>query len=78
MPGEIVKDLDFLPEPARDLFPLERYVPLPNQYKKLPLTNMVVIRGCPYVCTFCDQAATTARQRSPQKVIGEIKNVVEQ
>jgi radical SAM superfamily enzyme YgiQ (UPF0313 family) len=78
MPGEIVKDLDFLPEPARDLFPLERYAPLPNQYKKLPLTNMVVIRGCPYVCTFCDQAATTARQRSPQKVIGEIKNVVEQ
>ena len=75
--GDIIKDLDFLPEPARDLFPLERYVPLPNQYKKLPLTNMVVIRGCPYVCTFCDQAATTARRRSPQKVIDEIKNVVE-
>jgi len=56
---------------------MERYVPLPNQYKKLPMTNMVVIRGCPYVCTFCDQAATTARRRSPQKVIEEIRNVVE-
>ena len=72
LPGEIIKDLDFLPLPARDLFPMERYVPLPNQYKKLPMTNMVVIRGCPYVCTFCDQAATTARRRSPQKVLEEI------
>jgi len=77
VPGEIIKNLDFLPLPARDLFPMERYVPLPNQYKKLPMTNMVVIRGCPYVCTFCDQAATTARRRSPQKVIEEIKEVVE-
>ena len=77
LPEDIIKDLDFLPLPARDLFPMERYVPLPNQYKKLPMTNMVVIRGCPYVCTFCDQAATTARRRSPQKVIEEIRDVVE-
>ena len=49
------------------LFPMERYIPLPNQYKKLPLTNMVVIRGCPYFCTFCDQAGTGARRRSPPK-----------
>ncbi len=77
LPGDIIKDLDFLPLPARDLFPIERYVPLPNQYKKLPMTNMVVIRGCPYVCTFCDQAATTARRRSPHKVIEEIKDVVQ-
>jgi radical SAM superfamily enzyme YgiQ (UPF0313 family) len=77
IPGEIIKDLDFLPLPARDLFPVERYIPLPNQYKKLPLANMLVIRGCPYVCTFCDQAATTARRRSPQKVIEEIKDVVD-
>ena len=62
---ETIKNLDELPIPARDLFPLEKYMPLPNQYKKLPLTNMVVIRGCPYVCTFCDQAGTQARRRSP-------------
>ena len=77
LPGDIIKDLDYLPLPARELFPIERYVPLPNQYKKLPLTNMIVIRGCPYVCTFCDQAATTARRRSPQKVMEEIREVVE-
>ena len=75
-PGEIIKNLDFLPFPARDLFPMELYVPLPNQYKRLPIANMLVIRGCPYVCTFCDQAATTARRRSPPKVIEEIKEVI--
>ena len=76
-PKENIKDLDDLPLPARDLFPMERYIPLPNQYKKLPLTNMVVIRGCPYFCSFCDQAGTGARRRSPQKVIEEIKECVE-
>ena len=75
-PRENIADLDELPFPARDLFPMERYIPLPNQYKKLPLTNMVVIRGCPYFCTFCDQAGTGARRRSPQKVIDEIKDCI--
>ena len=83
--GEIISNqprsrftnLDDLPFPARDLFPLERYVPLPNQYHKLPLTNMVVIRGCPYVCSFCDQAGTGARTRSPAKTIDEIRHVVD-
>ena len=76
-PRENISNLDDLPLPARDLFPMERYIPLPNQYKKLPLTNMVVIRGCPYFCSFCDQAGTGARRRSPQKVIEEIKDCVE-
>ncbi len=70
-------DLDELPLPARDLFPIERYIPLPNQYKRLPLTNMVVIRGCPYFCSFCDQAGTGARRRSPENTVAEIKHCVE-
>ena len=76
-PRKNIENLDDLPLPARDLFPMERYIPLPNQYKRLPLTNMVVIRGCPYFCSFCDQAGTGARRRSPQKVIEEIKDCVE-
>ncbi len=75
--AESIKDLDELPFPARDLFPIERYKPLANQYRRLPITTMVVIRGCPYVCTFCDQANTGARRRSPTKVIEEIKLCVE-
>ena len=76
-PSEVIENLDDLPFPARDLFPTERYMPLPNNYKQLPATNMIVIRGCPYFCTFCDQAGTGARRRSPHKVIEEIKNCVE-
>ena len=70
-------DLNELPFPARDLFPMERYIPLPNQYQRLPLTNMVVIRGCPYVCSFCDQANTVARRPDASKVVKEIKHCVE-
>tara|TARA_B100000579_G_scaffold130123_1_gene105053 strand:+ start:3788 stop:5371 length:1584 start_codon:yes stop_codon:yes gene_type:complete len=75
--AENIPDLDVLPFPARDLFPLERYIPLPNQYKRLPATNMVVIRGCPYSCSFCDQAFTGARRSSPQRAVAEIKHCVE-
>ena len=74
---EIFTDLDFLPLPARDLLPFEKYIPLPNQYKVTPLAHMVVIRGCPYFCTFCDQANTTARMTSPKRVVEEIKIMVE-
>ena len=77
-PRQRIVDLNELPFPARELFPLERYIPLPNQYKRLPLTNMVVIRGCPYVCSFCDQAGTGARRRSPELTVAEIKHVVKE
>jgi len=76
-PSQPIENLDELPFPARDLFPMERYKPLENQYRKLPATTMVVIRGCPYVCTFCDQAGTGARRRSPKKVVEEMKLCVE-
>lgn len=72
----IVPDLDTLPLPARDLLPVERYIPLPNQYKRTPIAHMVVIRGCPYVCTFCDQANTKARTTSPKRAVEEICNLV--
>lgn len=72
-PRPVIQDLDRLPFPARDMLPFEKYIPLPNQYKKTPLAHMVMIRGCPYVCSFCDQASTSARAMSPQRAIEEIK-----
>lgn len=76
-PRPAIANLDDLPLPARDLLPMERYIPLPNQYKRLPVAHMVVIRGCPYVCSFCDQAGTGGRMRSPQKSIDEVRHLVE-
>jgi radical SAM superfamily enzyme YgiQ (UPF0313 family) len=82
--GEVVRtperphipDLDSLPPPARDLLPVEKYIPLPNQYRRTPIAHLVVIRGCPYVCTFCDQAYTTARTTSPGRVVEEVAGLV--
>ena len=77
-PSEVIKNLDELPFPARDLMPMERYVPFPNAYKRLPATNMVLIRGCPYFCSFCSEASTGARRRSPEKAVAEIKLCIEE
>ena len=76
--SEVIKNLDELPFPARDLMPMERYIPFPNAYKRLPATNMVLIRGCPYFCSFCSEASTGARRRSPEKAIAEIKHCIEE
>jgi anaerobic magnesium-protoporphyrin IX monomethyl ester cyclase len=73
----IIMDLDALPMPARDLLPVEKYIPLPNQYKRTPIAHMVVIRGCPYVCTFCDQAYTRARTTSAKRAVEEMQLLVE-
>jgi len=75
-PRELVDDLDQLPFPARDLVPMEKYIPLPNQYKRLPVAHMAVIRGCPYQCFFCSNNSVFGRKiraRSPRKVIAEIR-----
>jgi len=71
----MIEDLDKLPLPARDLIPHERYIPLPNQYRQLPLAHMMVIRGCPFTCTFCDEAGTKVRASSPEHVVEEIKEM---
>ena len=72
---ELIMDLNSLPFPARELLPQEKYIPLPNSYKKEPVAHIVAIRGCPYHCTFCHEADTQKafRARSPEKVMQEIK-----
>lgn len=73
---EFIQNVDELPYPARDLLPIEKFIPLPNQYKRLPTIHMVVVRGCPYQCSFCSNNTIFGRKiraRSPQKVIDEIE-----
>ena len=67
----LIKNIDELPLPARDLLPNDLYVDS-NGNK---WTSMITIRGCPYKCAFClktfwDQKI---RQRSANKVIEEMK-----
>ena len=75
-----IEDLDTLPFPARDLLPMQKYIPLPNQYKRLPSAHMLAIRGCAFSCDFCSNPAIFGhrfRARSPKKTVEEIKHLVE-
>lgn len=66
---EKLKDLDVLPMPAYDLFPMKRY----------PLHRMVTSRGCPYACVWCNSSSVwnhTYRRRNAELVVNEIEFLV--
>lgn len=75
----LVEDLDSLPLPARDLFPVEQYfkVNLPMQAISRHRRNLSVAtsRGCPYRCRFCSSTihwGSRYRMRSVEKVLEEL------
>ncbi|ODS39899.1 MAG: hypothetical protein A7315_10195 [Candidatus Altiarchaeales archaeon WOR_SM1_79] len=83
-----IKDLDKLPWPAWDVFPIEIYlknpVGAPNRNKwidggadtNVPLSmNIFGSRGCPYKCTYCyhDFMGQGYRHRSPDNIVNEIR-----
>lgn len=76
-PRPFIEDLDNLPFPARHLLPMDKYRPLPNQYKRLPVVHMICSRGCPFGCTYCSNAifGRKNRIRSPENVVAEIKHI---
>ena len=78
-PRTFIKDLDILPFPARDLFPVEKYdSPPPPLGKKKPHLTLMTSRGCPFHCAYCskDVYGDTYRGRSPKKVCDEIEILI--
>ena len=72
----LIQDLDSLPFADRELYIKYMY------YRKLPITSMVVSRGCPYKCSFCFNhqynelyGTSRFRLRSPENIIEEIKAI---
>ena len=69
-PGrEKIKDLNKLPMPAYDIFPMVRY----------PLHRMVTSRGCPYACAWCNSSSVwdqTYRAIDPENIITEVEHLV--
>lgn len=72
-------DIDSLPEPARNLLPMDKYLGDKNRFKtamKPPRANMVTSRGCAYRCIFCSIHSIWGnkwRGRDPIKVVDEIE-----
>ncbi|MCL5277048.1 MAG: B12-binding domain-containing radical SAM protein [Deltaproteobacteria bacterium] len=75
-PREYINNLDVLPFPAYDLIKdINLYTPPPSNYKDLPVVNIITSRGCPGLCTFCDNNVfgRKYRQRSAENIFQEIK-----
>jgi len=70
--SEMIMDLDSIPFPSYHLVPMDKYYPSIGAYKSLPAINLLMTRGCPGKCIFCNSAETTLRTRSADKVVDEI------
>jgi anaerobic magnesium-protoporphyrin IX monomethyl ester cyclase len=72
-PRPATLDLDALPMPAYDLFPLDRYYG-PYTLRRHRSLNLTTARGCPYRCIFCQNpGGIRYRKRSLDSVMEEIE-----
>lgn len=76
---ERITNLDELPFPAWDLFPVEVYsrgsIISPASFG-LRQMNISSVRGCPYECTFCSHPfGRSAYSRSAKSIVEEIKQL---
>jgi len=83
-PRKLIRPLDSIPFPARDLFKMKEYYLIPRNIPqivgKLVIgTHMIPSRGCPYRCAFCASPKfwKSVRFYSAEYVVEEIKELIE-
>ncbi len=71
----LIKDIDTIPFPAYDLFPMEYYrlMRMPHVTNRDFVMPMLSGRGCTFQCTFCYRMDKGFRPRSNESIIEEIK-----
>jgi anaerobic magnesium-protoporphyrin IX monomethyl ester cyclase len=80
-PKSRIRELDEIPLPAWDLFPIENYIKYDLQFtgsSKMTLP-IVATRGCPYSCTFCSNPVMWGKRyymRDPRCVVDEIEGLI--
>ena len=74
-----IEDIDALPFPAWDLFPMDKYSTDPRTEVKKNTVEMMILatRGCPNQCTFCSSRTDRGlgsryRMRKPKLVVDEM------
>jgi len=74
-PRELIKNIDNIPFPAWDLFPMEHYVLERRQHIKNSERSMRVIsaRGCTFKCNFCYRMDKGYRARSAESLLAEVE-----
>jgi len=72
-PRQPIANLDDLPFPAYDLYPIHRYKSSRVTSKRDPVGYVETNRGCPYVCTYCSQNifGHRVRHKSAERVVEE-------
>lgn len=75
----LIDDLDMLPLPAWRLlrgFP-DSFIPSPARINRFPCASVVLARGCPNRCQFCDRSVfgNTVRSYSPAYAINMFKDL---
>lgn len=70
----LLENLDSIPLPAYQLFPMSAYHPAVGGYRQVPAISMITSRGCPGRCSFCykDMFGTKIRMRSAESIVNEI------
>lgn len=70
----LIEDIDTIPFPAYDLFPIEHYRLMRKPHASTSDFLMPVLsgRGCPFTCTFCYRMDKGFRPRSNAAIIEEI------
>jgi anaerobic magnesium-protoporphyrin IX monomethyl ester cyclase len=76
-PRELIRNLDNLPFPARELFDNEDYKLYYLRKFGYSTTPLISSRGCPFSCDFCSRPVfgTTLRQRSPRNIVDEVEEI---
>lgn len=71
----LIDDLDSIPFPAYDLFPMDYYslLRMPNIRNSERCLPILSSRGCPYRCNFCYRMDEGVRLRSPENVVEEMQ-----
>jgi radical SAM superfamily enzyme YgiQ (UPF0313 family) len=74
---DLIADIDELPFPAWDLFPMDHYTMLrmPNIRNGERCLPVLSGRGCTFTCNFCYRMDVGFRPRSPEGIVEEIRKL---